>query len=91
MTTIDALITQIETLPHVTRVTRWEKGDQARLYVDTAKFNGGKTYNGGKGYATLYIDLQTHKVVAQDVAGAATRDKLAATLTQLAALVATLA
>lgn len=88
--TMDALITQIETLPHVTGVTTWSKAGHTRLYIETAKFNGGKTYNGGKGYRVLYVDVTTKKVVAQDVAGAATRDKLAATRAQIAALAATL-
>lgn len=87
MMTTEELMSQIQALPHVTRVSLWGKAEgKERIYIETAKFNGGKTFNGGKGYATLYIDLATKKLVAQDVAGAATRDKLAPTLTTLQAL-----
>ena len=89
--TLTEIINHISTLPHVTKVTLWAKAEgKERLYIDTAKFNGGKTWNGGKGYATLYVDIAAKTLVATDPAGAATRDKLMPTLAALTHIATTL-
>jgi hypothetical protein len=68
--------TAVCSLPGVTGANLWTKvPGKERLYIDTTKYNGGKNWNGGKGFSTCYIDLNTAKVVMDGEAGAATRNR----------------
>jgi len=72
--THEELRTAVCSLPGVTDATVWTKvPGKERLYVSTTKRNGGKNWNGGVGYSTCYIDLNTGRVVMNGEAGAATR------------------
>ena len=75
------LADRITAMPHVNNVSFWNKAPgKDRLYIETAKWNGGKNWNGGLGYSELYVDLASGTLVAAGCAGAATRKALALTL-----------
>lgn len=71
----DNHIAAIEALPGVTATRYWERvPGRERLYIDTLSKNGGKNWNGGRGYRTCYVDLNSGSIVYDGVSGAATRD-----------------
>ena len=79
----------ISQLHGVTSVDLWAKvAGKERLYIKTIKYNGGKTWNAGVGYTTLYVDLATMTLAVGGCAGAATRDALAKTLAAIRAMLA---
>lgn len=81
------LADRINALRYVTGTTMWTKvAGKERLYIQTAKMNGGKTWNGGVGYTTLYVDIATGTLKMDGCAGAATRNALAATVTAIRTL-----
>ena len=64
----------------------WGKVEgKERIYLETEKANGGKNWNGGKGYSCCYIDLNTSTLVASGEAGAKTRNMLEETFEAIAA------
>ena len=78
---------RISRLSNVTKTDLWTKVmGKERLYISTKKFNGGKSWNSGVGYTTLFVDLKTMTLKKDGCAGAATRDALANTLARIEAL-----
>ena len=69
---------------HINEANPWEGHGKRRIYLETDKWNGGKHWNGGRGYEKCFIDLDELALVAMGEAGAATRTALRPTLNQIA-------
>ena len=68
------LVADLEKIDGVEAARAWTKfPGKKRIYLRAAKLNGGKKWNGGLGYETCFLDLNTGRVVARGEAGAATR------------------
>jgi hypothetical protein len=65
----------INEIKGVTGTKIWDRvSGKERIYIDTKKLNGGKNWNGGKGYTKCYLDCNTYEIVMEGEAGAATRN-----------------
>lgn len=74
----------VTALDRVTGAKIWSRvPGKERIYIDTAKYNGGRHWNRGVGYATCYIDVNRQRLVCDYVAGAATRRALVDTIDAL--------
>ena len=81
-TTSAQMLDTLPTYADVRAVRIWEG---RRIYIETTSSNGGKKWNGGLGYRSLYIDLTgSDRLVARGEAGAATRNALRPTLERIA-------
>ena len=83
---IDEIIASLTSIPHVTGVKRWTKAGKDRLYIETAKFNGGAGWNRGLGYAGMYLDIATGDLIRGESAGAKTADALVPTIDAIKAI-----
>jgi hypothetical protein len=73
---INALIKTLRAIRGVTNARYWQtlNGSKRRIYIDTDKLNGGRSWNGGIGYWGCYLDLNSGKVFHGECAGAMTRN-----------------
>ena len=70
----DDMTKEIKSLEGVENANLWTRvPGKERVYVDTVKLNGGKSWNRGLGYIECFIDLNTGDVVMRGEAGARTR------------------
>jgi len=79
----DRIAHMLETLPNYDGILNVRLWNGRRIYIDTVKANGGRGWNGGLGYRTLYIDLEAERLIASGEAGAKTRNALRPTLDRI--------
>lgn len=70
------LVKKIENVKYVKSARLWEKGNHSRVYIKTAKFNGGYNWNNGLGYNGMYLNTKTGELHLGREAGAETRRSL---------------
>lgn len=64
----------IEKIEGVEGVSVWDRVEgKERVYIDTKKLNGGRSWNGGRGFAVCYLDVNSGELTMRNDAGAATR------------------
>ena len=70
----------VKALPQYAGVLDARLWQDRRIYIETVKSNGGQKWNGGRGYRTLFIDLESNRLYASGEAGSKTRKALRPTL-----------